>query len=236
MKMKLMCATTMVLAWVSAVNAGLIFEDHFNDEAIDSSIWTATGNVRTGSGSVLANGGGSIRSNATQAVSEGAIDVKFANVGTDDWSTTNESMGLYNVDHTQYVELFQADYGDYSKLNIKGPSGSASYVLEAGFWGMYNVELRDPTCSQTWNLVLDANSVKLYVNDVLKVSFSEGQNLGETVGWPHSGIVSIPTAALAVEFRGSSSGNFKADAITAVPEPASLMGLLGLAGLFFRRK
>jgi hypothetical protein len=214
MNLKYLSGLCVLVLMVGSIQGATIFADPFNGSSVDTTLWSKSGTVITFSGVLRASNGGYIRSNSTTSVQAGTMEATFKNVGTDDWQTNNMTMGLYNADHSQYVEFYQKDYGDYTLLRIKGPAGEATYFMEAGFWGMLGPELRDPTCNQTWRIVLSDTLLEVYVNDVLQVSLTEGQNLGAILGWAHNGTLSIPTDSLAVEFRGNAFLDFKTEEIS----------------------
>jgi len=194
-------------AFVCGPDQNLVMRDTF--DALDLRAWNVVGSVSVSGGFLQAGNNNYIYSQRTASTQDGKIEAVFSNVGTDSWLTYYQEMGLITADYGQYIMLCQDNYPDHTVLRIKGPNGEASYVLEAGFWGISGPELRDADCGQTWKIVLTNSTLKLYVNNVLYASLTEGQNLSSTPGWPHSGTVSLPTAGLRMHVRGMSSGSFK---------------------------
>jgi hypothetical protein len=214
---------TFLMMTTALAQAGGI-SDTFNDNSVDLTLWETSGNVSVGSGILTVNSGGYIRSQSTFSVLPGQdIVVTFTNVGTSNWEPDNQEMGLYSTDGRQYVKISQ-NAQNATVLKIKGPAGEAEYVVwKQGVVSArtpYGPELRCPGRCITWQLTVSDDFITMYIDDryngsshIVVATFTNGQVLSS----PNSGIVSIPTADLAVEFHGNSIyGNFCMDQVAAV--------------------
>jgi hypothetical protein len=228
--MKNLCLLVGILGFVLQADATPVLNDHFDGSTVSTSNWTTSGNVGVSGSYLSANSGGSIRSTVTGSVAaDGELTAIFTHTGTDDWSVNNMEMGLYSADGTQCIRISQPGYYDFTSVSIVSDTGTAVDFLDRSGWGISGPELRDAGCSQTWKITVTTAAVNIYVNDVLKATYNQGQG-------SYADPVDIPTVSLAVGFQGNSSGNFKVDQITFVPEPGILL-MLVMGGLgFIRRK